>query len=57
MQQLDQSPVGPEEIDSLGHLNVRFYLLRVDRANRRLFEALGLYSESLDGHNASLRRG
>ena len=56
MQQLDQSPVGPEEIDSLGHLNVRFYLLRVDRANRRLFEALGLNSETLDGHNASLRR-
>jgi acyl-CoA thioester hydrolase len=56
MQQLDQSRVAPEEIDSLGHLNVRFYLARVDRANRALFQKLGLDDAMLAGRNALLRR-
>ena len=56
MQQLDQSPVGPEEIDSLGHLNVRFYLARVDRANRVLLNALGLGASVLETRLAVLRR-
>ena len=56
MQQLDQSPVGPEEIDSLGHLNVRFYLARVDRANRVLLNALGLGVSALETQAATLRR-
>ena len=56
MQQLDASRVGPEEIDSLGHLNVRFYLARVDRASRRLLDALGLPEAELDRRHATLRR-
>ncbi len=56
MQQLDVSRVGPEEIDSLGHLNVRFYLARVDRANRALLAALGLGDAVLDAQGAQLRR-
>jgi acyl-CoA thioester hydrolase len=56
MQQLDQSLVGPEEIDSLGHLNVRFYLARVDRANRVLLDALGLGATELETRGATLRR-
>ena len=56
MQLLDQSPVGPEEIDSLGHLNVRFYLARVDRANRVLLDALGLGPLVLEVRGAALRR-
>lgn len=56
MQQLDQSLVGPEEIDSLGHLNVRFYLAWVDRANRVLLDALGLGASVLEAQGATLRR-
>ena len=56
MQQLDQSLVGPEEIDSLGHLNVRFYLARIDRANRVLLSALGLGASALEARDAVLRR-
>ncbi|MFU8815655.1 MAG: acyl-CoA thioesterase [Pseudomonadales bacterium] len=56
MQQLDASRVGPDEIDSLGHLNVRFYLARVDRASRKLLAALGLTEAELDERHASLRR-
>jgi len=56
MQQLDASRVGPEEIDSLGHLNVRFYLARVDRASSKLLAALGLTEAELDGRHAALRR-
>ena len=56
MQLLDTSRVGPEEIDSLGHLNVHFYLARVDRANGRLLEALGLGAATLAERSAVLRR-
>ncbi|MBX3705401.1 MAG: thioesterase family protein [Pseudomonadales bacterium] len=56
MQQLDVSRVGPEEIDSLGHLNVRFYLARMDRASRKLLGALGLTEAALDRRHAVLRR-
>jgi len=56
MQQLDVSVVGPEEIDSLGHLNVRFYLARVDRASRKLLDALGLTQTELERLHATLRR-
>jgi acyl-CoA thioester hydrolase len=42
MQRLDISRVLPEEIDSLGHLNVRYYLARVDRANQALLASLGV---------------
>jgi acyl-CoA thioester hydrolase len=56
MQQLDASLVGPDEIDSLGHLNVRFYLARVDRASLALLDALGLSHGELDHRHARLRR-
>lgn len=56
MQELDRSRVTPDEIDSLGHLNVRFYLARVDRASRRLLAALGLPPDVLDARQALLRR-
>ncbi len=56
MQALDSSRVTPEEIDSLGHLNVRFYLTRLDRANTKLLGALGLCEAELDRRHATLRR-
>jgi acyl-CoA thioester hydrolase len=56
VQQLDTSRVGAEEIDSLGHLNVRFYLARVDRASRTLLDALGLSDAELERRHATLRR-
>lgn len=36
------SEVDPDEIDGLGHMNVRFYMERAQRANRTLMEELGL---------------
>lgn len=56
MQELDRCRVTPEEIDSLGHLNVRFYLARLDRASHRLLAALGLSAEELNARSATLRR-
>ena len=52
MQKLNESTVTPEQIDSLGHLNVRYYIARMDLANRQLLEANGV---SGDEH-AFLRR-
>lgn len=59
MQRLDLSRVLPEEIDSLGHLNVRYYLARVDRANQVLLESLGvkgLSGDEVAGYGPTLRR-
>jgi acyl-CoA thioesterase FadM len=42
MQVLDEAPVLESEIDSLGHMNVRFYIARVDRANAVLLQQLGI---------------
>jgi acyl-CoA thioester hydrolase len=56
MQQLDASRVGPDEIDSLGHRNVRFYMARVDRASGKLLAALGLTEAELGARHAALRR-
>ena len=39
---LHESVVTPDEIDSLGHMNVRFYLMRADRANRSLLASIGV---------------
>jgi len=39
---LHESIVQPEEIDSLGHMNVRYYMTRVDRANRAMLAAMGV---------------
>lgn len=56
MQQLDVSRVASDEIDSLGHLNVRCYFARIDRASRNLLAALGLTAEELDANRAMVRR-
>ena len=42
MQKLNESPVTLDQIDSLGHLNVRYYIARMDLANRQLLEANGV---------------
>ncbi|MEM9622901.1 MAG: thioesterase family protein [Pseudomonadota bacterium] len=39
---LHESTVLPEEIDSLGHMNVRHYMARMQRANRTLIDGLGM---------------
>lgn len=49
---LDESTVGEDEIDSLGHMNVRFYVSRMDRANSRLLAASGFQP----GPGQTLRR-
>lgn len=56
MHELDRSRVGSEEIDSLGHLNVRFYLARVDRASAVLLDLLGVSASNLEARGATLRR-
>ena len=45
MLKLDFSTVLDSEIDSLGHMNVRFYLSRVDRANKKLLRMNGVVTE------------
>ena len=40
MQLLGESTVGAEEIDSLGHMNVRYYMARMEKANRILIDQL-----------------
>ncbi len=42
MRTFDTSEVKPEEIDGLGHMNVRFYMERAQRANRLLLAELGV---------------
>ena len=56
MQVLDQSVVLDSEIDSLGHMNVRFYLGRVDRSNRKLIDQVGLMSGGGAADGVFLRR-
>ena len=49
---LHESSVQPEEIDALGHMNVRYYMTRVDQANRSLLAELGIE----DGSGKAIRR-
>ena len=42
---LDESKVLAEEIDSLGHMNVRFYMERKERANRKFLQLAGVDQE------------
>lgn len=49
MQILHQSTVQPEEIDSLGHMNVRYYMARMELANQALLEQIGLPQSVLGG--------
>jgi acyl-CoA thioester hydrolase len=46
---LHEATVGPEEIDHLGHMNVRFYLEKALRATRALTDAYGLTPEACAG--------
>jgi acyl-CoA thioesterase FadM len=48
MQLLDEAPMLESEIDSLGHMNVRYYLGRVDRANELLLSKLGIQATQSD---------
>jgi acyl-CoA thioester hydrolase len=51
---LHESVVAPEEIDHLGHLNVRFYATRALRGTKALLAALGLAPECLETLNAEV---
>jgi len=42
MQMLHETCVEADEIDSLGHMNVRHYIARMERANRQLIDACAL---------------
>jgi acyl-CoA thioester hydrolase len=42
MRTFDTSEIKPGEIDGLGHMNVRFYMERAQRANRLLLAELGI---------------
>ena len=42
MKLLQETKVLPEEIDSLGHMNVRYYMARMERANSDMMAELGL---------------
>jgi len=54
MRLLHTSVVEPDEIDALGHLNVRFYMARAQRANEALMAELGLGPEALEALGARL---
>ena len=54
MQLLHESVVTADEIDSLGHMNVRFYMARMEAANRKLLTQLGLPTDA--GSDQLLRR-
>ena len=49
MQLLNESTVLAEEIDSLGHMNVRHYTTRTERAIRVLLANLGIHEDTLAG--------
>ncbi len=42
MDLIHETKVLPSEIDSLGHMNVRYYMARMERANRTLLSGLGI---------------
>lgn len=54
MQRLHESHVREDEIDSLGHMNVRFYMARVEQANLRLFAQFGLDKDAIRAADARL---
>lgn len=49
---LHESTVQPDEIDSLGHMNVRYYMTRVDQANRAMLAEMGVQ----EGSGRAIRR-
>lgn len=52
LQVLHESTVQPDEIDSLGHMNVRYYMTRVDQANRSMLAEMGIQ----EGSGRAIRR-
>jgi acyl-CoA thioester hydrolase len=54
MKLLHTSVVEADEIDALGHLNVRYYMSRAQAANRALLAQLGLGPEALEALGARL---
>jgi acyl-CoA thioesterase FadM len=54
MQILHESEVTKDQIDHLGHMNVRFYAERAQKANRALMSSFGLGSEALKGQPVRL---
>ena len=48
MQLLHKSTVLAEEIDSLGHMNVRYYMARMQSANRVLLDQLGIQAKTVE---------
>ena len=56
MRLLDTSEVKPSEIDHLGHMNVRFYAERAQRANRILLADLGLGADEGEAPGVRLQQ-
>ncbi len=56
MRLLDESLVRDDEIDTLGHLNVRHYMARVLRSAERLMTGFGLGAEVRAARDAILAR-
>lgn len=56
MRLLHTSTVGEDETDHLGHMNVRFYMLRVETANWALMTDLGLGRDALRARGWVLAR-
>ncbi|MDG2304473.1 MAG: thioesterase family protein [Candidatus Binatia bacterium] len=54
LQVLHETTVGPEEIDHLGHMNVRFYAEKAVRATRALVGQMGLTPEWCAGEGSVL---
>ena len=54
MKLLHTSVVAADEIDALGHLNVRYYMSRAQAANTALLSQLGLGPEAVDAMSARL---
>src|SRR5579863_2018882 len=53
MRLFDRSEIQPSEIDGLGHMNVRFYMERAQRANETLMAEFGLGPDAI-GRGARL---
>lgn len=47
MLRLHEAPVGPEEIDNLGHMNMRYYSVRAAAATEALLASWGFGAEAL----------
>ncbi|MBV9996942.1 MAG: hypothetical protein JO127_17195 [Caulobacteraceae bacterium] len=57
MRLLDSAAIQPDQIDALGHLNVRQYLVRAYGGNRELASLIGLPPKAAAGALAPVRTG